>query len=166
MSGQCLLPPPAPRHLGEHRAAGSFPGTGSLTPTCLLSVVGLCVSAVTVVARFIREHFLDITRFIMYDERPAMDRVLHGHLPGPGSGGAGAAAAAAALRHTHLPTLLSSNQRPPRPCCQGSGRVGKQRPPPKALGHGDSPSAQPHGSTPRPACWPGPEPAAGPQLGP
>lgn len=76
----------APSHLAEHRAAGSFSGTGSLTPTCLPSIAGLYVSVVTVVARFIQEHFLGITCSITYDELPDVDRVLHGHLPGLGAG--------------------------------------------------------------------------------
>lgn len=130
-------------HPAEHRAAGSFPGTESLTPTCLPSIVGLCVSVVTVVAKFIREHFLGITRSVTYDELPDMDRMLHGHLPGPGAGGAGPGAAA--LCQTHLSVPLARNHWPPPTLLPGLRQgQGKQPSHPKALDHGDSPSAQPH----------------------
>ncbi|XP_071067930.1 piezo-type mechanosensitive ion channel component 2-like [Dasypus novemcinctus] len=39
-------------------------------------IVGLYVSVVMVVAKFIREHFLGISRSIMFDELPSVDRVL------------------------------------------------------------------------------------------
>ena len=52
------------------------PPTPCLSPLSPHSIVGLYMSVVLVVGKFIRESFSGISRSIMYEELPCVDRVL------------------------------------------------------------------------------------------